>query len=179
MARFRRYGELLLGAGLIIGLDQLTKEWVRANLSLGESLTPIPAFASWLRIMHWNNTGAAFGLFPNGAIVFTVVGFIVIAAILYYYPLLPASHSLLRIALVLQLGGAGGNLISRLVHGTVTDFVAVGTFPLFNVSDSAISIGVGLLILSLWLEEREANREQASNISEGDIAGQGWEDIPG
>ncbi len=58
----------------------------------------------------------------------------------------------LRIALVLQLSGAVGNLADRLFHATVTDFVAVGQFPVFNIADASISIGVALLVVSMWLD---------------------------
>jgi signal peptidase II len=150
---------LLLGAGLIVAADQWTKHLVRSQLAVGETWAPIPALSPYLRIINWHNTGAAFGILPDGGLVFTVVAFIVSIAILYYYPQISGGSWLLRGALILQLGGALGNLTDRLLRGPVTDFVAVGSFPVFNVADSSISVGVALLVLTLWLEERRHESE--------------------
>jgi signal peptidase II len=156
MSKVRVYLGLVGSAGLVIAVDQLTKYLVRSRLDLGGSWSPIPAFGDWVRVVHWTNTGAAFGLFPSGGLVFTVVAIVVSAAILYYYPRIPTGHALLRLALILQLGGALGNLADRLIQATVTDFIAVGHFPVFNVADACISIGVALLVISMWLDERGA-----------------------
>lgn len=145
---------LVLGALLIVAADQWTKHLVRADLAIGESWAPISGLAPYFRIINWHNTGAAFGLFPDGGLIFTVIAVIVSGAILYYYPQISGSSRLLRVALILQLGGALGNLVDRLSRGPVTDFISVGTFPVFNVADASISTGVALLILALWLEER-------------------------
>jgi signal peptidase II len=152
--RVRDYLVLSGVTGLIVALDQWTKYLVRTRLAVGEMWAPIPALAPYLRIVHWNNTGAAFGLFPSGGLAFTVVAIVVSLAIIYYVPRIPGGQPLLRIALALQLGGAIGNLIDRLLLGTVTDFVSVGSFPVFNVSDSCISMGVALLLAAMWVEER-------------------------
>jgi signal peptidase II len=74
------------------------------------------------------------------------------------------------LALVLQMGGALGNLISRLVEGTVTDFISIGSFAVFNVADSSISIGVAVLIAGMWLEERRASREPEDGDSRDEEA---------
>jgi signal peptidase II len=70
----------------------------------------------------------------------------------------------------MQLGGAVGNLISRITQGVVTDFIAVGNFPVFNVADSSISIGVAILIIATWIEERRTRKEpvEAAERSEPD-----------
>lgn len=150
---------LMLGALVIVALDQWTKHLVRASLAVGEIWAPIPSIEPFFRIINWHNTGAAFGLFPDGGMLFTIIAVIVSAAILYYYPQISGSSWLLRSALILQLGGALGNLVDRLLRGPVTDFIAVGSFPVFNVADACISTGVGLLILALWLEERHHDAE--------------------
>jgi signal peptidase II len=62
----------------------------------------------------------------------------------------------LRLAMGLQLGGAAGNLIDRLQTGRVTDFISIGSFPVFNIADSAISVGVVVLLLGVWLRERQS-----------------------
>jgi signal peptidase II len=150
----RNYATLLGVAGLIVVLDQWTKELVRASLALGESWTPLEGLLPYVRVIHWQNTGAAFGLFPAGGIVFTAVAIVVALGILYYWPQAPRDQTVLRSALMLQLGGAVGNLIDRLTLGTVTDFVAIGAFPVFNIADASISVGVLMLVLATWLEER-------------------------
>jgi signal peptidase II len=129
---------------------------VRTRLDFGQTWMPIAWLARFARVVHWNNTGAAFGLFPSGSLVFTVVAIIVAVAILYYFPRVPSNQWTLRLALVLMFSGAIGNLIDRLLHGTVTDFISVGTFPVFNVADASISTGVAVLVASMWIDERRA-----------------------
>lgn len=154
MARARDYFLLTGMAGIIVALDQWAKYLVRSRLAVGEIWAPIPSLAHYVRVVNWNNTGAAFGLFPSGGLAFTLVAIVVSLAIIYYFPRVPGSQPILRLALALQLGGAIGNLIDRIWLGTVTDFVSVGTFPVFNVADSCISIGVALLVAAMWVEER-------------------------
>lgn len=157
---WRDYAVLVLLAGLIIALDQWTKWLVRTNLPFQG--TWLPAWLEWLgpyaRIVHWSNSGAAFGTFQNGNTVFTILAIIVIGAILYYYPRVEAGDWTLRLAMGMQLGGATGNLIDRLLMQRVTDFIAVGNFPVFNVADASISVGVVVLLLGVWLKERNEKR---------------------
>lgn len=144
-------------AGVSVALDQWTKWWVRENIEYGGQW--LPESFMWLspyaRFVHWYNSGAAFGMFQNGNLVFTILAFIVIAAILYYYPSVDANDWTLKLAMGLQLGGAVGNLIDRLLMQKVTDFISIWTFPVFNVADASISIGVAVLLLGVWLKERE------------------------
>lgn len=160
-----KYWSILMIAALIVGLDQWTKWLVRANIPAGE--TWLPESLTWLspyaRIVHWYNTGAAFGIFKEGGMVFTVLAFIVIGAILYYYPQVERSDWSLRLAMSMQLGGAIGNLIDRLRIGHVTDFVSVGTFPVFNIADASISVGCVVLFVGVWLNER-AQKKKAANM---------------
>ena len=147
---------VLLGiAGAVVGLDQWTKFVVRSKLEIGEEWFPLPEIAPFLRVVHWKNTGAAFGLLPQASVIFTVIAILVSLAILYYWPRIPSNQVGLRVALALQLGGALGNLISRLSIGIVTDWIAVGDFPVFNVADSSISIGVAILVIATWIDERK------------------------
>ena len=83
-----------------------------------------------------------------------MLAIIVIVLIFYYFPRIDSSDWTLRVALVLQLAGASGNLVDRLLMGKVTDFISVGTFPVFNVADSSITIGVVVLLLGVWWKER-------------------------
>lgn len=155
---------LFLIAGLIVALDQWTKGLVRANLALSE--TWLPDSLQWLspyaRFVHWYNTGAAFGMFQSGSMVFTVLAIIVIGAIIYYFPRVENNDWTLRVAMSMQLAGAAGNLIDRLrFNGRVTDFISVGTFPVFNVADASISIGTAILLLGVYLQERAAQKAGA------------------
>ena len=161
---FEKYGFLFVIAGLIVALDQWTKELVRDNLAVGT--TWLPHGLEWLspyaRIVNWFNTGAAFGMFQSGSMVFTVLAFIVIGAIIYYFPQVDAQDWTLRLAMSMQLAGAIGNLVDRLIHdGKVTDFISVGTFPVFNVADASISVGTLILLLGVFFQERAAQKEKA------------------
>ena len=170
---------LLFGvAGVSVGLDQWTKGWVRANIEFGGQW--LPDWLTWLspyaRIVHWYNSGAAFGIFQNGNLVFTILAFIVIGAILFYYRQVEAEDWTLKLAMGLQLGGAAGNLIDRLLMGKVTDFISISVFPVFNIADASISVGVAVLLLGVWLKEREEKlkaaqadplAEPAADVKEG------------
>jgi len=104
-------------------------------------------------------------MFQQGSMVFTVLAFIVIGAIIYYYPHVESGDWPLRLAMSMQLGGAIGNLIDRLVIGRVTDFISIGTFPVFNVADSSISVGCVVLLLGVWWMERAAKKEKMKTAS--------------
>ena len=117
----------------------------------------------YARIIHWQNTGAAFGLGQNLSWVFTILAFIVIGAIIYYYPQVENSSWLIRIALGMQMGGALGNLIDRLTNDMhVTDFVSIGRFAVWNIADASISVGTAILILGIWLEDRQIQEDQSN-----------------
>jgi signal peptidase II len=168
----RDYAFLLSIATVIVLLDQWTKHLVETLIPFGGSWSPWPWLEPYARFVHWQNTGAAFGMFQNLSIVFTVLAFIVSIAILYYFPRVPRSEWLMRLALALQLGGAVGNLIDRLTQGTVTDFISVGGFAVFNIADACISVGTVLLIFAVWNNERkqkklaELNQEATNNSKE-------------
>ncbi|KAF0106458.1 MAG: signal peptidase II [Anaerolineaceae bacterium] len=160
---WRDFMFLFLSSGVIVVLDQWTKAWVRANVPLGADW-PMPASLAWLepyaRIRHTYNTGAAFGLFQQGGLIFAILAVIVSALIILYFPQTSRRDWWLRLALALQLGGALGNLVDRIRFGPVTDFISVGNFAIFNVADSCISVGVAILILGVWLMERKLKKEE-------------------
>ncbi|NPV84652.1 MAG: signal peptidase II [Anaerolineae bacterium] len=158
----RAYAYLVLLAGAIVFLDQLTKSWVRNTLAHGEVWMPWAWLAPYARVVHWSNTGVAFGMFQGAGQVFTVLAMIVSAFIIFYYPRVPAGDWSLRLALGMQLGGAVGNLIDRLQIGHVTDFISVGNFPVFNVADSSITLGVAILLLGVWLQERKLKKRSCA-----------------
>lgn len=162
---FEAYGLLFVVSGVIIALDQWTKWIVRTTLPLGA--TWLPESLEWLspyaRFVHWYNTGAAFGMFQNGSMIFAALAFVVIGAIIHYFPQVEKQDWTLRLAMSMQLGGASGNLIDRLLRdGRVTDFISVGTFPVFNVADASISVGTVILLLGVYVQERAAKKEQAN-----------------
>ncbi len=155
------YGKLIAIAGLIVILDQWTKTLVRQSLSVGETWMPVEWLEPYVRVVNWHNTGAAFGIFQKGGLIFTILAIVVTIFILYYFPQVPRKDWPLRVAMGMQLGGALGNLTDRLRFGAVTDFISVGKFPVFNVADSSISVGVAVLIVGVWISERKAKKENA------------------
>ena len=153
---------LVLIALVVIALDQLTKRAVQQNLALGEALLVFPPW-EFVRIVHWVNTGAAFGMFQGGNAVLIGLTVAITLAILIYYQTLPEGHLFQRICLVLMVGGSIGNLIDRLTLGYVVDFVAVGRFPVFNLADSCVTVSVILLLISMIIEERKAQSTEKSS----------------
>jgi len=135
---------LLLLAALVLVSDQLTKFLVREFLERYESF-PEDGF---FRITHAFNTGSAFGLFRDQNIPLILVSVVGISILVLIYRSQRRPGALLRLSLGLQLGGAVGNLLDRVRLGHVTDFADVGGWPIFNVADA--SIVVGLLIL-MWI----------------------------
>jgi signal peptidase II len=142
-------------AVIIVVLDQATKAMVKARLPLHESVTVIPGFFD---LTHVRNTGAAFGMLNNmdfayKPAVMVLVALIALAAVASYALTLPGSQRLARLGLALILGGAIGNLIDRATMGYVVDFVDVYVrgvhFWAFNVADSAITVGVVLMLLDV------------------------------
>jgi signal peptidase II len=167
-SRIRDYLILFGISGFIVVLDQWTKSLVRSSLELGESWIPFDGLGQYIRIVHWHNTGAAFGILPQASTIFTVIAVVVAVVIVIYWPRVPSKQWALRLALAMQLGGALGNLTSRLTQGVVTDFIAVGNFPVFNVADSSISVGVAILIIATWIDERRIRREQRASLDENE-----------
>jgi len=167
----QRLFPFLVSAGVFL-LDYFTKWIIRTHMPLLDNLSVIPGF---FNIVHTENPGIAFGFLADSTgawrdvflIGFSITVLVVISTILLRPDPRGAHSRLLRYALGFVLGGALGNLFDRIVHGTVTDFVEVymGThyFPAFNVADSAISIGAGLLLLDMW-RTRE-RRSQAAGVS--------------
>ena len=151
--RTRGYAFQLAAAGLIVVADQVTKLLIRREFGLYDSATVIPNLFSLTRI---HNTGAAFGLLDSVDLPFktgllAVVSVAALVGLVMFAVSLPELHRLARVGVALVVGGAAGNLIDRVWLGYVVDFVDVywGTwhFWAFNVADSAISVGMALIIL--------------------------------
>jgi len=164
--RIKSYAVLMPIAGVVIGLDQWTKTLVRSNLGFGECWAPWGWLSPYARIVHWYNTGVALGLFQDQNLLFTILVSIIAMIIFIYYPQLSEGDWFLRIALAMQFGGSIGNLIDRLTVGHVTDFFSVGSFPVFNVADASVTIGVGIMILGVWLQERKDKAQKLKTEEE-------------
>ncbi|MDO8886477.1 signal peptidase II [Candidatus Oleimmundimicrobium sp.] len=124
--------------------DQLTKLYIRQNFSVGESA---PVIDNIFHITYVQNNGAAFGLIPNQQTVLFFITFFVILIIAVFSIISRPKEISMQLALGLILGGAVGNLLDRLLIGTITDFLDFRIWPVFNVADSAIVIGT---IILLW-----------------------------
>jgi signal peptidase II len=136
---------------IVFTTDQLTKHLVRSNLGLGESIPSGGAF----RIINAFNTGSAFGLFQDQTfpLILASIAGISILIIVYRKHSLPGP--LLRLSLGLQLGGAFGNLVDRLRLEHVTDFIRLGFWPVFNVADASIVVGIVILAWLLIKSKRD------------------------
>jgi signal peptidase II len=157
---------LLFGIALtIVILDQISKALVLAYLPSGSAWMPLTWLAPYARFVNWYNSGVAFGMFQGGGLLFAVLALFVAGGIIYYYPRIPHEDKLMQVAFGFMLGGALGNVIDRLRYGgNVIDFISVGSFPVFNIADSSVTIGVGLMLLATLLESRRKKSvEQQSN----------------
>jgi signal peptidase II len=163
---FRRLWVLLAVAGVVIVLDQWTKELVRQSIPKYDFIVPIPALGYSLVFEHVYNYGAAFGILQGQGAFFIVVAAIVsVVMMVYAVRWLPPEQSFIRLLLGLQMGGAIGNVIDRIQQGYVTDFIKVGIpgvyyWPNFNIADSAIVSGViGLAVVLIWQDIRESRKK--------------------
>ena len=154
-----------LTALLLVAADQLSKLGIRSNLAIGESLFEVGFF----RLTRVHNTGAVFGLFQGQSFPLTIIALVGVAALLLYalffHRKLPfLGNRLGKLALGLVLGGTVGNLIDRIYLGYVTDFIAVSIWPAFNIADSAIVVGIIILIYSLIGLARAGERSDGQGI---------------
>ena len=149
-------------------LDQVTKYAVVANLKLGESVEIIPGV---LRFTYIQNDGAAFGSLDDARWVFMILSTVAIVAILGYMFCKKPQNKLLLAALIMVTGGGIGNMIDRIWLGYVVDFIDFCAFPklwmwVFNIADSFVCIGAGLLALWMILDTiKEIKAEKAQKIA--------------
>ncbi len=152
----------LLATVLVVSIDQYSKRLIMAGFELYDRHAVLPFFD----IVRLHNTGAAFSFLANASgwqnWFFTAVAVAVSAVILWWLYHLPAGRVVVPLGLALVLGGAVGNVIDRLQHGYVVDFLLVHydrwSFPAFNVADSAITVGVVLLLIDGFFLEGRRNR---------------------
>jgi signal peptidase II len=145
-------------------LDQWTKGLIEARIPLWQGYAPFPALAQYFNLVHWQNSGAAFGILRGQAGLFIVVAIVVVIILVIYSRYITYDSWLMRLALGLQLGGAVGNLIDRLTQkGQVTDFLLfqlpvgdrVYQWPAWNVADASIVVGTILLAILLLRSESQ------------------------
>ncbi len=174
MKSIARIYPFLVSAGVFV-LDRATKLIIRDRVSPWDNYPVIPGFFS---IVHTENSGAAFGLFADSTsqfrtffLIALAVGVMLLITGLLVQPWRGglAPTLMLRVGLALVLGGATGNVYDRVIRGAVTDFLEFyfGSyqFPTFNVADSAITIGAGLLLLDMW---RTRQRHDERHVSQTD-----------
>jgi len=149
----KRLTWFILFAGLIVAVDQVTKEIITHAFLRHENLEVIPGFFS---LTHIRNTGVAFGMLAGEVtwvrtLFFSTVSVLALGIILWLFTMVSPERRAVRAAFAMIFGGALGNLIDRLRFGEVIDFLDfyVGTvhWPAFNVADSAMSTGLGFLLL--------------------------------
>ncbi len=157
-----RYRLLTIVSLSILLLDQATKLYIDSAFRLHESVTVLENF---FHITYVRNKGAAFGIFADSAFripFFITISIIAVGGLLWYYRKLTPEQKWLQYGVSLILSGAVGNLIDRVRFGEVIDFLDVHWYrhhwPAFNVADSAITIGVAILIIDMWFEERRKKR---------------------
>jgi len=144
--RFKRRALLLPVAVIVFAVDRLTKVWVQQHLVLHQSE---PVLGGAVYLTHTQNTGMAFSLGASLGGLFLVIALLAVAGILISYPRLPAGETWMPVAMGLVLGGAVGNAYDRVVSGSVTDFIDLRFWPVFNLADSCIVVGALILIWRL------------------------------
>jgi signal peptidase II len=145
-----RFGGIMMIAGAVLLLDRLTKAWVRHHFFLGESRRIV----SWFYLTYVQNTGTAFGFFQGNNRALLILAFLILGALLYGARGLSERGGFwgaLGVALV--LGGAVGNVMDRIHFGLVIDFLDFRVWPIFNVADSAISVGTLFILVGLLRQE--------------------------
>ena len=157
----KKYWILLIVFLVVIALDQSTKLMIQQTLPLHKTVEIIPGF---FNLIHVRNTGGAFGIFggekgPVGSVLFVVASLIAVGILVVLFLRVKEHEKTLAFSLALLLSGATGNLLDRLSYGEVIDFldfhVSLYHWPAFNVADSAISIGIGLMALELLIKENK------------------------
>jgi signal peptidase II len=166
--------KVFLAALLVaLPLDQLTKYWIIGEFHYGERM---PVIAGFFDLTHVRNPGGAFSMFADGPpeqrmIFFVGTTLIAIALLISFFRKLEPDATLSALALGLIMGGATGNLLDRLVHGEVIDFLDVHlwggyTWPTFNLADSFIVTGVALLMVEIFFADEEGQGDSAAVSAE-------------
>ncbi|HUG16287.1 MAG TPA: signal peptidase II [Thermomicrobiales bacterium] len=150
-----------MGGSTIFGvfvLDQLTKWVIIETIGPGTGRSSVAIIPGVLELVFVRNTGSAFGLFQGSSEFLKIAAVVAVVILLAYYFRAATRDWVMSSALGLQLGGALGNITDRYRHGYVVDFIDFPRFPTFNVADSAITIGVVLLIFALLFRDTDTRR---------------------
>jgi signal peptidase II len=140
-------------AAVVVVIDRITKIYVERHFGVPYGPRQVVDHVLYLTVTR--NAGAAFGLFQNFTLGFVLISVVVMVAILFYYGRLPAGDWPARLGLSLVFGGAIANAYDRGVRGSVIDFIQVPHWPIFNVADSAITVGVAVLLVgTVWRSGR-------------------------
>jgi len=142
----------------VVAIDQFTKNVIATTMHQGQS---IPVLANVFHITYVGNPGAAFGMLAYRTQFFLVITVVVLAAFVFFYRRLGNSRVLMRLSLALIVGGSLGNFVDRLRVGYVIDFLDFQVWPVFNVADMAICIGVALLCWEILRAPAKTNNETA------------------
>jgi signal peptidase II len=165
--RILAYRWLLLLATVVVGLDQVTKAWIHAHLAYGTFGEPgaIPVVRGFFYLVHVGNTGAAWSLFAGKSAALALLAAVTLAAIVWWRRQLGLRQTNVQICFGLLCGGILGNLVDRLLHGHVIDFLDFHfgsyIYPTFNLADSAICIGVAMYALQALRNSDEAKNPNA------------------
>lgn len=141
---------------IILVLDQITKFIIASSMKVGDSFEVIPNF---LNITSHRNDGAAWGILSGKMSFFFIITIIILVVLIVFYIKEAKNNLLMQIAISLLFAGALGNFIDRVLHGEVIDFVDTYifgyNFPIFNVADSSLTIGVLLIIIALLTDMKK------------------------
>ncbi|MDZ4766768.1 MAG: signal peptidase II [Chloroflexota bacterium] len=163
------YFRLFVLIALTLGIDQATKRLVIDNLHLGETFRPIPALAPYFQITRSFNTGAAFGIFPQSGVLFTLIAVGVVIMLIALYPRFTSGAA--RVGIGLVCGGALGNVIDRVTYNAVVDFIHYqipGVISnVSNLADHAIVFGVLIIVADSW---RRDSKPAADELTPTDDA---------
>lgn len=160
-AGLAQWVSLVVVAAAAVVADQLTKWIVSRRLGLGDGVTVLGPFS----IHHVQNTGIAFGLFSNSTSVVIVLTAAAVAGMTVFFARSARRHPLLPVALGLVMGGSVSNLVDRVRLGHVTDFLDFDYWPAFNLADTFIVVGVGLLFASFVAADRTSPRVGTAPLS--------------
>ncbi|BAH17473.1 signal peptidase II [Macrococcoides caseolyticum] len=156
MNRKYRIMPMTLYTAILILMDQISKYIIVKTMNIGESISVI---GEVLQITSHRNYGAAWGMLQNQMIFFYIITIIVLIALIYFYYKEAADNLLMQCGLMLIFAGAIGNFIDRLFRGNVVDFIDTKIinydFPIFNVADSCLTIGVFILLYELLFNQKE------------------------
>jgi signal peptidase II len=140
---------------LIVLADQVVKFIVHALISPGQSIL----IYGLLKLTYVRNTGAAFSIFSGFSPQLALIGLVIIAGVLYMHYQIRPKEVLLQIALALVLGGSFGNLIDRIFRSYVVDYIDFTIWPVFNLADIMINVGVALILLRLFMHEHKKRKK--------------------